>query len=266
MPSERTLAVKIRFLGTAYHGFQRQQNALSVQQVIEAALLKILGEPTVIFGCSRTDTGVSAAEYVFHFKTQNSITPYKLKGALNHFLPDDIGVFDCAEAPEGFHARYDTAQKEYEYIIRNSRQKDPFCEGRVFRYGITHLDEEKLDRAAKHFVGKHDFSAFCSMHDGAKSHIRTVTAAGVHREGEDVIFTFRADGFLYNMVRIMVGTLLAVNEGRISQDSIPEIIKSCDRTRAGATAEACGLYLKKVIYNNDPFGKIRQKEGINGGN
>lgn len=255
MPTERTIAVKISFLGCAYHGFQRQKNALSVQQVIEQALFKILGEPTVIFGCSRTDTGVSAREYVFHFKTQNRITEFKLKGALNHFLPDDIVVLDCVRAPDSFHARYDTVQKEYEYIVHNTRQKDPFCVGRALIYGITHLDEKLLDAAAQAFVGRHDFSAFCSSGGSANSHVRTVTRAAVRREGDDVIFSFAADGFLYNMVRIMVGTLIAVNEGKIVPDEINDIIKSRDRKKAGKTAAACGLYLKSVTYKDDLFKK-----------
>ena len=253
MPSNRTIAVKIRFLGANYHGFQRQQNALTIQEVIEGALFKILGEQTTIFGCSRTDTGVSAKEYVFSFKTENAITPYKLKGALNHFLPHDIAALAVAEADEDFHARYATQEKEYEYVIRNTRQKDPFCEGRVFRYGITRLDEALLNKAATHLLGKHDFSAFCSADDGAVSHERTITRAEVRREGDDVIFTFRADGFLYNMVRIMVGTLLFVNEGKIKESDISKIIESRDRQRAGITAEPQGLYLKKVFYKNDPF-------------
>lgn len=261
MHRERTLAVKIGFLGGAYHGFQRQHNAMSVQEVIESALQNILKEQTVIFGCSRTDTGVSAKEYVFHFKTKNDITPFKLKGALNHFLPDDIGVFDVADAPDDFHARYHTLEKEYEYIVKNTRQKDPFSEGRVYRYGITQLDAELLNREAKGFIGTHDFSAFCSMHDGAKSHVRTVTAAEVLRRGEDVIFRFGADGFLYNMVRIMVGTLIWVNEGKISRGNIPDIIESRQRSRAGLTAPACGLYLNRVVYKKDPFDKSGTKEG-----
>ncbi|MBQ8868110.1 MAG: tRNA pseudouridine(38-40) synthase TruA [Oscillospiraceae bacterium] len=261
MSKERTLAVKIRFLGAGYHGFQRQQNALTIQEIIENALLKILGQPTTIFGCSRTDTGVSAYEYVFSFKTQNPITTEKLKGALNHFLPDDIAALEAAEAGENFHARYDTKEKEYEYIVRNTRQKDPFCEGRVYRYGITRLDENLLNRAAAHFVGRHDFSAFCSADDGAKNHVRTITHASVERRGDDVIFTFRADGFLYNMVRIMVGTLLFVNQGKIDENDIPKIIESRDRKRAGMTAEASGLYLKKVIYGDDPFNKREETDG-----
>ena len=261
VPSTRNIAVKIRFLGANYHGFQRQQNALTIQEVIELALFKILGAETTVFGCSRTDSGVSAEEYVFNFKTDNPITTYKLKGALNHFLPDDIAALSVAEAEENFHARYDTKEKEYEYIVRNTRQKDPFCEGRVFRYGITRLDEDLLNRAAAQFVGRHDFSAFCSADDGAKSHERTITRACVRREGEDVIFTFRADGFLYNMVRIMVGTLIFVNEGKIAEGDIAKIIESRDRKNAGMTAEPQGLYLKKVIYQNDPF---EGKEVTNG--
>ena len=249
----KTFAVKIRFLGASYHGFQRQQNALTVQEIIENALFKILGENTVIFGCSRTDTGVSAAEYVFSFKTENAITPNKLKSALNHFLPDDIGVFDVAIARDDFHARYETSQKEYKYIIRNTRQKDPFCEGRVYRYGIKKLDADFLNKQAQDLLGTHDFSAFCSADDGAKSHTRTITHASVERQGDDVIFTFRADGFLYNMVRIMVGTLLWMSEGKIKKGSIPEILESRDRQKAGATASASGLYLNRVIYENDPF-------------
>lgn len=253
MDKTNNIAVKICFLGAAYHGFQRQQNALTIQEIIENALFKILGETTVIYGCSRTDAGVSANEYVFNFKTKNPITPYKLKGALNHFLPNDIAVLDCVQAPDDFHARYSTSEKEYIYKLVNSRQKNPFTFERAFNYGITQLDAEMLNRAAKAFLGEHDFSAFCSVNDGAKSHTRHITHASVQREGDEVVFTFRADGFLYNMVRIMVGTLIFVNEGKIKEADIPLIIESRNRKKAGFTAEPCGLYLNRVIYKNDPF-------------
>ncbi len=256
---KRNIAVKISFLGGAYHGFQRQQNALTIQQIIEEALFTILSEEIVIFGCSRTDTAVSAKEYVFNFKTENPITPFKLKGALNHFLPDDIAVLDCVEVDDNFHARYCTTEKEYRYTVRNSKQKDPFSEGRVYRYGIVDLDAELLNRAAQGFLGKHDFSAFCSMHDGAKSHVREIKSASVERIGEDVVFTFRADGFLYNMVRIMVGTLLFVAEGKIDPNDISKIIDSMDRGKAGPTAQPQGLCLNRVIYQEDPF-KNEKKE------
>ncbi len=251
--SERNLAVKIRFLGKKYHGFQRQDNALTIQEILENVLFKILGEKTSVYGCSRTDAGVSASEYVFNFKTTSLITPFKLKGALNHFLPEDIAVFAVAETNENFHARYSTLEKEYVYRVKNTRQRDPFCEGRAYFYGITRLDEELLNKQAKAFLGRHDFTALCSINSTAKSHERTVTHAEVKREGDDVYFTFRADGFLYNMVRIMVGTLIFINEGKIKAGSIKEIIESKNRKKAGVTAPACGLFLNRVIYESDPF-------------
>ena len=244
----KNFAVKISFLGTDFHGFQRQQNAHTVEAEILKALFKILGEKTEIFGCSRTDAGVSALEYVFNFKTENKITPLRLKSALNHFLPDSIAVLKIAEVEESFHARYSCKEKEYRYIIRNSKEKCPFSDKRKTKYGISLLDAEKLNECAQSFLGEHDFSAFCSMHDGAKSHIRHITSARVFRDGEDVIFEFRANGFLYNMVRIAVGTLLEVQQGKISPADISAIISAKDRSRAGFTAPPHGLYLKEVKY------------------
>ena len=249
----RNIAVKIRFLGKDFHGFQTQQNALAIEDVITDALFKILGEKTQIFGCSRTDSGVSAYEYVFNFKTENKVAKDKIKSGLNHFLPDSIAVYDVQEVEEGFHARYSCIQKEYEYVIYNSRQKDPFCEGRTTRYSQSRLDEALLDSAAKAFLGEHDFSAFCSANDGVKTHTRCIKKAEVTRRGDLVYFNFCADGFLYNMVRIMVGTLIFVNEGKIKKEDIPKIIKSKNRKMAGKTAEPDGLYLKKVYYKEKIF-------------
>lgn len=258
----RTIAVKIRFLGAAYHGFQRQKNAVTVQQLLEEALLKILGEKAVVYGCSRTDAGVSAAEYVFHFQTGNPIAPQKIVGALNHLLPPDIGVTDAVQAPDAFHARWAAAGKEYRYFVRNERGKDPFCEGRAFRYAVSHIDVPFLNAQAQELCGRHDFSAFCSAHDGAGSHLRCVTRAEVRREGGLVCFIFAADGFLYNMVRIMVGTLLHISEGKKAPGSIRTILESGRRENAGFTAPACGLYLWRVFYPDDPFkSKKEEKHG-----
>lgn len=262
MSSQRCIAVKIRFLGAAYHGFQRQQNAVTVQQTIEEALFKILGEKTVIYGCSRTDTGVSAAEYVFHFHTTHSITPYKLCGALNHFLPPDIGVLSAVRAPADFHARYSTCGKRYDYYLRNARGRDPFTEGREYRYIVSTPDADFLNEQAQAFCGRHDFSAFCSAHDGAENHVRTVHSAGVQRQDSQLRFWFTADGFLYNMVRIMVGTLLWISEGKLPPGCIPDILESRDRGRAGMTAPACGLFLSRVFYEEDPF--LQEKEEYHG--
>ncbi|MBQ9937335.1 MAG: tRNA pseudouridine(38-40) synthase TruA [Oscillospiraceae bacterium] len=254
----RNLAVKIQFIGKNYHGFQRQDNAVSVQGEIEEALFKILGEKISIIGCSRTDTGVSAKEYVFNFKTNSDITPFKLMGALNYYLSEDIGVLDAVEVEENFHARYSCVKKEYIYIIRNARGRSPFVNNTALSYMISELDAESLNCEAQDLVGTYDFSSFCSLHDSAKSHIRTIYSAEVKREGENVIFKFCADGFLYNMVRIMVGTLLFINEGKINKGQIKNIIEAKNRKCAGATAEGVGLILNRVYYQNEIF-----KEGEN---
>lgn len=237
----------ISYIGTAYHGWQVQENALAVQPVVQDALQKLLGLRPALSGCSRTDSGVHARMYCCHFDFEKALDGSKVVGGLNHFLPADIGALDCCLVADDFHARYSCRGKEYRYLIQNSWAKDPFLEGRALRYPHP-IDERRLDSAAKAFVGRHDFSAFCSAGAKQGDKTRTVTLAEVTRSGQVVQFRVAADGFLYNMVRIMAGTLLRVAEGRIDPDEIPSILASADRTQAGPTAPACGLYLSKVYY------------------
>ena len=166
---------------------------------------------------------------------------------MNFFLPDDIAVYDSFTVDDEFNARFNCVSKEYIYKIYNGRYPDPFFNNRAMAYKYP-LDEKMMDKEAKDYIGKHDFIAFRASGATVKTTERTVLNAGVERDGDVVIFRVEADGFLYNMVRIMVGTLVNISERKIPQGSIPEIIASGDRLRAGKTAEACGLYLNKVNY------------------
>lgn len=240
--------VTIAYDGTAYHGWQRQQNALAVQEVFEDALKDLTGQDIVVQGCSRTDAGVHAREYVLSFSLDSTINCRGIQFGMNSRLPDDIAVLNCEEADSGFHARYHCTGKEYEYIIHNSRIKNPFYKNTAFRSWYP-IDAEKLNKAAQDFVGTHDFKAMCSTACTKENTVRTIHHFNVRRDEDLVIFSISGNGFLYNMVRIMVGTLLFVNEGKIGENEIPEILKSLDRKRAGKTVPPQGLYLNKVFYN-----------------
>lgn len=239
--------MKIKYNGAAYHGWQVQNNAQSVQTVVQDALEKVLNTRPNVTGCSRTDSGVHAKCFCFHFDANTNIPANNLVYAINHYLPNDIAAFECRAVTDDFHARYSVKSKEYVYKIYNGALRDPFYES-----GYTHidipLDEKKMDKAAKQFIGKYDFSAFCAAGSSVEDTVRNIMDASVTRQGDEVIFTVRADGFLYNMVRIMAGTLLYVSYGKINENDIINIIESKDRKRAGITAPADGLYLNDVEY------------------
>ena len=253
-----TFKVTIAYNGTAYHGWQRQNNALTVQEVFEKALYILTGENIVVQGCSRTDAGVHARQYVLSFSVDSPINCRGIVFGLNPKLPDDISVLDCEIVPDDFHARYCCKGKEYEYIVHNSEIKNPFYKDTAYRSWYP-IDEKLLDKSAKDFVGTHDFKAFCSTDCKKENTVRTIHYFNVKRQGELVIFNVSGDGFLYNMVRIMVGTLLFINEGKIPPDAIGRILDSKDRTRAGKTVPPQGLYLNKVYYDKGNE-KIEQKE------
>ncbi len=244
----RNLLLTLSYCGKNLHGWQIQENALTVQEVFQDALWQIIHEHPDIKGCSRTDSGVHANMYCVSMKIEHPITEDHLMMAMNRYLPDDVAVWAVREVGEDFHARYSCKGKEYIYKIWNSRVRNPFLNGLSLHYRYE-MDVEKLCREAQAFVGTHDFTSFCTLDKREKGDFtRTVHYFDVKREGELVTMTVAADGFLYNMVRIMVGTLLAINNGRIPYGTLSDIIKAENRSAAGPTAPPCGLYLNKVFY------------------
>ncbi len=246
----RNLLLTICYDGSQYHGWQIQKNAVSVQQVFQESLFRVIGESPDIKGCSRTDSFVHARRYCVSLKTEHSIPCERLVGALNHFLPEDIAVLGCREVSPDFHARYSCKGKEYIYQIWNHPVRDPFLNRRALHYWYS-LDETRLNEAAGFFAGTHDFTSFCTMDARERGNMtRTVTKAGVKREGDLVTFTVAADGFLYNMVRIMVGTLLRVAQGKLEPRDVERILEEKDRNAAGPTAPPYGLFLNRVFYED----------------
>lgn len=186
--------------------------------------------------------------YCISFKTNHTIKCERLVYALNRYLPNNIVVFDCVEVSHDFHARYSCKEKEYIYKIWNDKIRNPFLDGYVLHYWYN-IDVDMLNRAARSYIGKHDFTSFCTIDKRRIDNmIRNVYSFDVKRKDQMIIMTVRADGFLYNMVRIMVGTLLRVAQGKIKEDDIQEIISAKDRNKAGPTASPCGLYLNRVFY------------------
>lgn len=244
----RNLLVTISYDGRQFHGWQIQQNAVTVQEVFQSALQKIIGNDFDVKGCSRTDSGVHANMYCISVKTSHPILPQRLKAALNRWLPKSVAVLECIEKELDFHARYSCKSKEYIYKIWNSEVRNPFFDGYALHYRYP-IDEKLLHTASQAFVGTHDFTSFCTLDSREKGDMtRTVKSFSVTRDKELVTMRVEADGFLYNMVRIMVGTLLRVQQGKINPDEIPAIIEKKDRKFAGPTAQPCGLYLNKVNY------------------
>lgn len=244
----RNLKVMMAFRGTNYHGYQKQENALTIQEVVESAVSKILNTPTHIYGCSRTDTGVHAEQFCFSFSTEKEIPIRNFVRGINGYLPDDISVLSCEEVSPDFHARYSCRGKTYLYKIHSSESKNPFMTDLALHYR-RELNIPLIQEASKHFIGTHDFASFCSNCSEKQSTIRTIYDITIEKNENFVLMLVKGDGFLYNMVRILVGTLLDVNEGRIDMSELDDILKARDRKRAGRTAQAHGLYLHKVFYD-----------------
>lgn len=243
----KNLLVTVKYDGSAYHGWQVQKNALTVQQVFQDAVQKVFKKRLDVKGCSRTDSGVHANMYCLTFMTDMDISDRGVVMALNTHLPDDIAVISCRQVAEDFHPRYSCKSKEYVYKLYNGEIRNPFYSKYAYHYRYN-IDAEYLNREAQAFVGTYDYSGFCSAGSDVEDTVRTVYSFSVWREGDMVYFKVEADGFLYNMVRIMVGTLLFIAQGKIGEGELLDVIKSKDRKRAGKTAPPQGLYLNKVNY------------------
>lgn len=243
----RRILLTICYDGTAYCGWQVQPNGITVQETVQNALESVLSIRPNVTGCSRTDSGVHANSFCCHIDLEAQLSDGKLVDALNATLPYDIAVLSAKTVAQDFHARYSCLGKNYMYKIWNSRQRNPFYHNRALHYKYP-IDVDLLNGAANEFLGKRDFSAFCSAGSSVVDNVRTVSECSVKRDGELVTVSISADGFLYNMVRIIVGTLLEVNSGKIAKEDIGNIIDSQNRDQAGATAPPHGLYLNEVFY------------------
>ena len=247
---QRRFVLVCEYDGTAYCGWQRQINGPSVQQALEEALSRLTGEPVAVTGSSRTDAGVHALGLCAHFDSATRIPPDKLAFALNTMLPPDIRIRESGPAPEGFHARYSACGKVYRYVFFNSRHDCAI--GRQYAAHVPlELDERLMHAEAQALLGTHDFAAFAASGSVATSTVRTIYRAQVKRDGEQVTLTVLGDGFLYNMVRIIAGTLMEDGTGKRAPGAIARAIATGDRLALGQTAPAKGLTLMRVLYGGD---------------
>ncbi len=246
----RNIALILTYEGGAYHGWQLQKTEVTVAQMMERAAQAVVGHEVHMTGCGRTDAGVHAKRYVANFRTSSTIPAERLPYALNTHLPADIAVLSAMDVPERFNAIGSCVKKEYTYLIYNARIRDPFYVGRAWFYPGAQLDEALMQRAARAFEGTHDFAAVRSVGTDVRSTIRTVHYFTVERQAERLYLRVCADGFLYNMARAMVGTVVYAAEGKLTPEQIPEILDAGNRTAAGPTAPPGGLYMTHLWYDD----------------
>jgi len=242
--------MRIMFDGSRYHGWQIQKSEATVAGTIESALSRLCEHPVKIHGCGRTDAGVHAERYCANFKTSSNIPPDRLPFAVNSLLPADIAVQGALKVHDDFDANLSCIKKEYTYRIFNSRIRDPFFSGKVYFYPQT-LNIEAMKAASRHFVGTHDFAAVRSVGTETKTTIRTVFWYEIEEKGALLELRACADGFLYNMARAMVGTLLYISEGKISPDELPNLLAQKNRQLMGPTVPPDGLYMTRVWYDDE---------------
>ena len=243
----RNIKLTIEYDGKCYNGWQKQPDKLNIQGEIEKAIYNITQEEVDLIGSGRTDAGVHALGQVANFKTNSALPIEKLALAINSQLKSSIIIKKAEEVDERFHSRYTAKQKTYRYIINNSKTGTAIYRNLEYCFPVK-LNVEKMVEAAKYFEGEHDFKAFKSSGTSGKNSVRTIYKAEVRQDGERIIIELTGNGFLYNMVRIIYGTLLDVGLGKIEPNEIPDIIEKKDRTQAGKTLPAHGLYLVKVQY------------------
>ena len=244
----RNIALKLMYVGSAYHGWQIQKNAVTVEEVLEKSLEKVVGHPVKCTGAGSTDAGVHARVYLANFRTDSRIPCDRLPLAVNTRLPGDIVVTGAVEVSEGFNAISACVKKEYTYRIYNSHIRNAFYVDRVWFYP-KHLDETVMQAAADRFVGTHDFAAVKSVGTDVRSTVRTVYHFEIERTDRIIDCRVCANGFLYNMVRAMVGTVVYAAEGKFPPEAVTDILEGRCRTDAGPTAPPGGLYMTRLWYD-----------------
>ena len=243
----KRIKLTIAYDGTNYCGWQIQPNGITIEEVLNKALTKMLGEEIIIIGASRTDSGVHAMGNVAVFDTETTIPADKIGVALNQRLPDDIVITKSEEVPLDFHPRYCNCSKTYEYHIINTRI--PIPTKRLTNYFVSYvLDIDKMRQAASYLVGEHDFVSFCNVRTDVENTVRTITELDILTNGNEITIRITGNGFLYNMVRIIVGTLIRVGRGFYEPEKVKEILEAKDRKAAGVTAPAHGLMLVVIKY------------------
>ncbi|NLU43344.1 MAG: tRNA pseudouridine(38-40) synthase TruA [Acholeplasmataceae bacterium] len=244
----RYLKLTISYDGTNYNGFQRQKNAIGIQQIVEDALSELMGEDIKVVASGRTDTGVHACGQVISFETRSTVPTEHITTAIRHLLPGDIVVWKAEEVGENFNARYSAVEKTYQYRIIITDISNPFKRNYAWELKKS-LDIEKMQIAANNLLGTHDFTAFCNKGSKIISPERTITVAQWQiTTDKELVFTITGDGFLYRMVRNIVGALVKVGNGKITPDTFLQILLTKDRQLTGMPAPACGLYLMHVRY------------------
>ena len=243
----RNIKLIIEYDGKGFNGWQKQPDRLNIQGEIEKAIEEITGEKVDLTASGRTDAGVHSLGQTANFKTDSKIPTEKFAKAINSRLKKSIVIKSAEEVDEKFHSRYSVKSKTYRYIINNSENGTAIYRGLEYHVPMK-LDYEKMNEAIKYFIGEHDFKAFKASGTSSKSSVRTIYNAEVYEEGDRVFIELTGNGFLYNMVRIIAGTLVDVGIGKIEPNEIPEIIKMQRRENAGKTLPPNGLYLMKVMY------------------
>ena len=243
----KRIKLTIAYDGTNYCGWQIQPNGITIEEILNKALSKMTGEEILVIGASRTDSGVHAMGNVAVFDTDTTIPAEKIAVALNQRLPEDIVITKSEEVPLDFHPRYCNCSKTYEYHIINTRI--PIPTKRLTNYFVSYvLDIDKMRQAASCLVGEHDFASFCNVRTDVENTVRTITALDILTNGNEITIRITGNGFLYNMVRIIVGTLVRVGRGFYEPEKVKEILEAKDRTAAGVTAPAHGLMLVEIKY------------------
>ena len=256
----KNIALILSYDGTNYHGWQTQKNGITIQQALTEAINQILKCDTYVSGVGRTDAGVHARKYVANFKAKCTIPPQRLPLAINAVLPEDITVLNAIEVNDDFDARFNCTKKEYAYYMYSSKINDPFLSKRAYRTTYP-LDVYKMNEGAQFFVGTHDFSSVLSVGTPVKSTVRTIFHCQaeyvnnhnfVMQNDDTKLIRIRVcgDGFLYNMVRAISGTLMYVGSGKLKPEQIKEVLLSCDRASAGPTLPAHGLYMNRLWYDD----------------